>query len=278
MTPPILHKMNWWCELPKLDLTTALQIKGASGEFLQLKGQGFSWKKQTTTSALSTYYGSGDGHILIDWRVDAPVLSGAQVQSVRNDGGLGAGYNLVQRSTLPLPDASGLTMITGGGKQLQITGTNSVDLINTHVSIVANTRAATAVSPILAQDASTSLSYIEFVNTFVRFRTRGGTILGTINYPDVDALRLFEIRWNGATAHLAINGAVVGSLATTAQAAWPMRFVGGGRGDRPAHGFIGPVGRIIMTKVQSGYSMAAPEPAVLAARQVLGAQYGVVLT
>ena len=43
--------MNWWCELPKLDLTTALQIKGASGELLQLKGQGFSWVKPSATSA-----------------------------------------------------------------------------------------------------------------------------------------------------------------------------------------------------------------------------------
>lgn len=37
--------MNWWYELPKLDLTTALQIKGASGEILQLKGVGFQWNK-----------------------------------------------------------------------------------------------------------------------------------------------------------------------------------------------------------------------------------------
>lgn len=41
--------MNWWCELPKLDLTTALQIKGASGEFLQMKGQGFSWEKPSSS-------------------------------------------------------------------------------------------------------------------------------------------------------------------------------------------------------------------------------------
>ena len=236
------------------------------------------WKKPTTTSTLSAYYGSGDGQILIDWRVDEPVLSGSQVQSVNNDGGLGTGYNLVQRGTQPLPDAAGLTMVTGGGKQLQITGTNTVDLINTHVSIIANTRAATSISAILAQDAGTSQAYLEFANTFVRFRARGGTILGTISYPDVDALRLFEVRWDGTTAHLAINGAVIGSVATTSQANWPMRFVGGGRADRPAHGFIGPVGRTVMTKVQAGYSMAAPEPAVLAARQVLAAQYGVALS
>ena len=52
MTPPILRKMNWWCELPKLDLTTALQIKGASGELLQLKGQGFSWKKPSSATSI----------------------------------------------------------------------------------------------------------------------------------------------------------------------------------------------------------------------------------
>ena len=37
--------------MPKLDLTTALQIKGASGELLQLKGQGFSWVKPSATPA-----------------------------------------------------------------------------------------------------------------------------------------------------------------------------------------------------------------------------------
>ena len=47
--------MNWWCELPKLDLTTALQIKGASGEFLQLKGQGFSWEKPSSWSPVSLF-------------------------------------------------------------------------------------------------------------------------------------------------------------------------------------------------------------------------------
>ena len=52
MTPQILRKMNWWCELPKLDLTTALQIKGASGELLQLKGQGFSWTKPSTATSI----------------------------------------------------------------------------------------------------------------------------------------------------------------------------------------------------------------------------------
>ena len=226
---------------------------------------------------LDAHYGTGAGQILIDWRVDEPVLSGAQVQSVRNDGGLGADYNLVQRGTQPLPYASGLTMVTGGSKQLQITGTNSVDLINTHVSIVANTHAATAISAILAQDAGTNFGYLELLNTFIRFRTKDGAILGTIPYPDVDALWLFEVRWDGANAELAINGAVVGSVATTSQANWPMRFVGGGRIDRPAHGFIGPVGRAVMTKVQAGYSMAAPEQAVLAARQVLAAQYGITL-
>lgn len=234
-------------------------------------------RRRGAAATLADYYGTGGGQILIDWRVDEPVLSGSQVQSVRNDGGLGAGYNLVQRGTQPLPDASGLTMITGGGKQLQITGTASVDLITAHVSIIANTHAATAISAILAQDAGASQAYIEFVSTFVRFRARGGTILGTITYPDVDALRLFEVRWDGATAHLAINGAVIGSVATATQADWPMRFVGGGRIDRPAHGFIGPVGRTVMTKVQAGYSMAAPEPAVLVARQVLAVQYGVTL-
>ena len=44
--------MNWWCELPRLDLTTALQIKGASGELLQLKGQGFSWSKPSAASSI----------------------------------------------------------------------------------------------------------------------------------------------------------------------------------------------------------------------------------
>ena len=38
--------------MPKLDLTTALQIKGASGELLQLKGQGFSWSKPSATSSI----------------------------------------------------------------------------------------------------------------------------------------------------------------------------------------------------------------------------------
>ena len=226
---------------------------------------------------LDAFYGTGAGQILIDWRVDEPVLSGAQVQSVRNDGGLGVAYNLVQRGTQPLPDASGLTMITGDGKQLQISDTSSVDLITAHVAIIANPHSTGVPSAILSQDAGTSFGYLELLNTFIRFRTPGGTILGTITYPDVNALRLFEVRWDGATAELAINGAVIGSVATTAQGDWPMRFVGGGRSDRPAHGFVGPVGRTVMTKVQAGYSMAAPEPAVLAARQVLAAQYGITL-
>ena len=38
--------------MPKLDLTTALQIKGASGELLQLKGQGFSWSKPSAASSI----------------------------------------------------------------------------------------------------------------------------------------------------------------------------------------------------------------------------------
>lgn len=260
-----------------LDLKNAKRIWHGGQEVTHLWAGGAVWTKPNPAPSLTAHYGSGAGQILIDWRVDEPVLSGAQVQSVRNDGGLGAGYNLVQRGTQPLPDASGLTMITGGGKQLQITGTNSVDLITTHASIVANTNAATAISALLAQDASTNLSYLEFVSTFVRFRARGGSILGTISYPDVNALRLFEVRWDGATAELAINGAVIGSVATTAQANWPMRFVGGGRVDRPAHGFVGPVGRTVMTKVQAGYSMSAPEPAVLVARQVLAAQYGLTM-
>ena len=260
-----------------LDLKNAKRIWHGGQEVTRLWAGGGAWAKPNPAPSLAAHYGTGAGQVLIDWRVDAPVLSGAQVQSVRNDGGLGAAYNLVQRGTQPLPDASGLTMITGGGKQLQITGTASVDLIAAHVSIIANARAATAISAILAQDAGTSQAYLEFSNTFVRFRARGGTILGTINCPDVDALRLFEVRWNGVNAELAINGAVIGSVATASQANWPMRFVGGGRIDRPAHGFIGPVGRTVMTKVQAGYSMAAPESAVLAARQVLAAQYGVVL-
>lgn len=261
-----------------LDLKNAKRIWHGGQEVTRLWAGGAAWAKPNPAPSLAAHYGTGAGQVLIDWRVDAPVLSGAQVQNVRNDGGLGAAYNLVQRGTQPLPDAAGLTMVTGGGKQLQITGTASVDLITTHVSIIANSHGSTAISSILAQDANTSLAYLEFVSTFVRFRARGGTILGTISYPDVDALRLFEVRWDGTTAHLAINGAVIGSVATTSQADWPMRFVGGGRADRPAHGFIGTVGRTVMTKAQAGYSMAAPEPAVLTARQVLAAQYGVALT
>lgn len=261
-----------------LDLKNAKRIWHGGQEVTRLWAGGAVWAKPAVpVISLAAHYGTGAGQILVDWRVDEPVLSGAQVQSVRNDGGLGLDYNLVQRGTKPLPNASGMTMITGGDKQLQINGTNTVDLINTHVSVVANTHAATAISSLFAQDANTSLSYIEFVSTFVRFRARGGTILGTISYPAVDALRLFEVRWDGATAHLAINGAVVGSLATTAQADWPMRFVGGGRIDRPAHGFIGPVGRAVMTKVQAGYNMTSPEPAVITTRQVLAAQYGLTM-
>lgn len=74
------------------------------------------------------------------------------------------------------------------------------------------------------------------LNTFARFRARGGAILGTITYPDVDALRLFDIRWVGATAQMAINRAIIGSVATDPQANWQMRFVGGGQVDRLAHG------------------------------------------
>ena len=261
-----------------LDLKNAKRIWHGGQEVTRLWAGGAAWVKPNPAPSLTAHYGTGAGQVLIDWRVDAPVLSGAQVQSVRNDGGLGAAYNLVQRGTQPLPDASGLTMITGGGKQLQITDSASIDLITTHVSIIVNTRAATAISSLFAQDANTGMAYLEFVSTFVRFRARGGTILGTISYPDMDALRLFEVRWNGATAHLAINGAIIGSVVTTTQTDWPMRFVGGGRIDRPAHGFIGSVGRTVMTKVQAGYSMAAPEPAVLAARQELAAQYGVALS
>ena len=261
-----------------LDLKNAKRIWHGGQEVTRLWAGGAVWVKPAVpVPSLAAHYGTGAGQILVDWRVDSPTLSGPQVQSVNNDGGLGLDYNLVQRGTKPLPDASGMTMITGGDKQLQINGTNTVDLINTHVSVVANTHAATAISPILAQDVGKNLSYIEFVSTFVRFRARGSTILGTISYPDVDALRIFEVRWDGETAHLAINGAVIGSVATAAQANWPMRLVGGGRVDRSDHGFIGPVGRTVMTKVQSGYDMTSPEPAVLSTRQVLASQYGVTL-
>ena len=41
--------------MPKLDLTTALQIKDASGEFFQLKGQGFSWNKPSSWSPVSLF-------------------------------------------------------------------------------------------------------------------------------------------------------------------------------------------------------------------------------
>lgn len=57
-----------------------------------------------------------------------------------------------------------------------------------------------------------------------------------------------------------------------------MRFIAGGRGDRPEHCFSSPVGRMVMTRTATGYSMAAPEPAVLTARQVLAAQYGLTLS
>ena len=70
MTLPLRHKMNWWCELPKLDLTTALQIKGASGELLQLKGQGFSWVKPSAAQAsifsLATPHSGKGGLDVID--------------------------------------------------------------------------------------------------------------------------------------------------------------------------------------------------------------------
>ena len=260
-----------------LDLKNAKRIWHGGQEVTRLWAGGAAWAKPNPAPSLAAHYGTGDGQILIDWRVDEPILSGSLVESVRNDGGLGAGYGLAKRGTAPLPEAAGLTMITGGGKQLQISDTGSIDLIGAHVAIIANPHSTAAPSAILSQDAGTNLGYLELLNTFIRFRARGGTILGTITYPDVNALRLFEVRWDGTTAHLAINGATVGSVATTAQTSWPVRFIAGGRGDRPLHCFSGPVGRMVMTRTAPGYSMAAPEPAVLTARQVLAAQYGLTL-
>ena len=51
----------------------------------------------------------------------------------------------------------------------------------------------------------------------------------------------------------------------------------GPRSDLPAHGFNGPVGRCVSVIMAAGFSATAPEPDVLAARQMLAAQYGITL-
>lgn len=224
---------------------------------------------------LSDFYGIGPGQIPGDWRIDDPVLSGSDVTSVRNDGGAGALFALGRRGTKPYPTREGLYMRTGAGRQLQMA--NPADLVGTHFMAVLDTTGVTGTKALLSQDGTSQSAYYETRNNLFVIRDPAGNLLATISYPTATGPALFEMRWTGSLVHLILNGTIVNSVTTAATASWPARNVGGGRDDRDDQGFNGLIGRCISVVIAPAKSAADPEQAVLVARQVLAAQYGITL-
>lgn len=95
--------------MPKLDLTTAKQIKGPWGEARRLKGPGYAWAK---FDPLGAYYGVGLGQIPLRLDPLDVVMDGANVASIPNLGGAGAAFDATSNGTTPITRSNGLLNFT----------------------------------------------------------------------------------------------------------------------------------------------------------------------
>lgn len=263
--------------MPKLNFRRAQRIKGPMGEMKAAKGPGYAWTKP---QPIADFYGIGPGQIPGDWRLDDPVLDtdGVTITAVRNDGGAGAAFAMGQRPGQPLPRKSGIFADVSGSRQMLLA--NPVDLVNVHFMAVVDPRGApTANAPILARYGTQDSDYLEFRQTHLMLRNQAGAI-ASVNYPAGAALGLYEWRWTqGQPGALYYNGALVGysTQGNLTATSWLVQTFAGGDIDVPSHGYTGPVGRCISVIVDPAHSATNLEPAVLAARQTLAAQYGIAL-
>ena len=220
---------------------------------------------------LAQYYGTGPGQIPGDWRIDEPTLSGSSVMAVRNDGGAGAAFALSQSGANPVPIREGLFMRTNAGERLKIAAT--ADMVGTHFMAPLQPT-ADRVAALLWQGGGAEAYYEARLGLFV-LRNASGGVLAQISYTPIAAPVIYEMRWDGTTVSLIINGVVVNSATTAPTASWPAKIIGTGTGS--ARAYAGLIGRCISVIIAPGYTAAAPEPAVLVARQTLAAQYGITL-
>lgn len=217
---------------------------------------------------LADFYGTGPGQIPGDWRIDDPVVNGSTITSVRNDGGAGALFAL---SGSGLPQKQGLYAALADNKGFVLA--NSADLVGTHFMAVVDATAGGGT--LMAQDSGAAENYVN-VNP-ASFYIRERSTFHTINFTNPGKAALFEFRWATSQITLWLNGALVRTIASPLDTEWRAKRIGIGRPDRPAHGFVGTVGRCISVVVDPARSHADPEPAVVVSRRALAKQYGITL-
>lgn len=223
--------------MPKLDLVNALQIKSASGEVLQLKGPGFSWKKPT---ALTPFYRSGT--IGIHLRSDGATPAGGPVTAIANEGGAGALFNAsVVGNPIPL-SGNFLQATTATGYPLTA---NPADLVGVRLMWVMRLNSATGTYRFFGRNEGSLTSYIRTLNgTSLQLnsnRTGTSVTVTTPNFTSTSAARMFELEVTNTEARLWINSALIGSVSHPWSAFMVDRLTQGPSTLQPFEGGMGDV-------------------------------------
>lgn len=204
--------------MPKLDLVNAVQIKSAAGEWLQAKGQGFTWAKPAPVSVpISTFYGTAPGDVPMDHKYAEGTQSGGNITAVPNLGGAGAAFNLTTVGTVP---------VSGQAVDLEptdyFTVATQANLVGVRLFIVANIRSTAANQYFAGQneaDASggkTNVLLLAGGGTMNITRNVGTTVSASVSLsPAVSTgIRLYEIEMtSGGNATVWVNGEQRGTVA-----------------------------------------------------------------
>lgn len=240
------------------------------------RGEGIlNARRGPTGPSLSDYYGTGPGQIPIHHTPSDPsgiTLDGGLVTASINRGGAGAVFDLSGVSaTAPgyMPGAFDF----GGLVNKRLTLANAADLVGVHLIAAIKTGAVTAGS--VATDGSNlnKIYWSHGSSSSIRWRYLNGAVTASFTVStDPSAWHIGEVRIAGGSGWLYWDGVNLGEVVDS-NAAFMIALIGSISGSASPE-LVGDFASVIC---DSGYSAAAPEPAVLLTRQTLAAQYGVAL-
>lgn len=228
---------------------------------------------------LAQYYGVGPGQVPMDLRFDAlakMTVSNGRVTAVTNDGGAGTLFSAAApEASAPTWDAA--AQLVRFASPQEMTLAQDANMAGVHALMALRLPAQpVAQNTNLFMSAASAAGIQMFVPTSgprLRFLASGFT-----HYPGSASTALYgtwviaEYRWADGAGTLILNGAVHSTQAGTVTDT----LVNKVRGPYSTDG-TGALGRCVSVVCASGYTAAAPEPAVLAARQRLAQQYGITI-
>lgn len=236
------------------------------------------------TPSISDFYGTGPGMIPMDLRLDEPVISGADVMSVRNDGGAGSMFAVSsQTGTRPRWVGDMAVFETSTGSKAGLDFANAPDLFGTHVIFAVLDTAVSNGFRYVLDTGSDGTEEAMFtvdsgtLNRSVLFRSSaaGSGAVASFFLPlGTNSWSIVEFRIADGMTSMWLNGGLIKTVATPTFTQFLAYRIGYHSND--ARPWRRGIGRLVsVVTAQSDH--ATPEPVVLAARAQLAAQYGVVL-